>query len=385
MSFLLNLLGAIPGVTRNGTDDEDQITRPFGGITNGFGGNDTIVGGFGPDIIFGGDGDDFIRARTGNDLLSGDDGNDNLRAGRGDDSLIGGSDNDEKMGGFGADKFIFDPSNQSEGADKIMDLNLDEGDRIVLNAADIFRASPALTDPFADLASLNGSAFDADPGWSIDSNDGNVVVRHPGGTIEIVGLPFSEELTFDDLLPAIEIANVQTGTDGRNFQFGSHDDDFLDGLGGNDRQFGRDGDDLLLGGDGNDRQWGGDGRDLIAGGSGDDVKRGGDGADFFRFDPSNENEGRDTIVDFNPGEGDKIQLSAADVLATLDPDIDPEEFQLTDLDDAELWSLSVEKGDAIVSHPGGVIVLAGLGNTLMDVDSFAQLGPAGLNVLDLVA
>lgn len=387
MSFLLTLLGAIPGVTRTGTDDADEIIRPFGGITNGLDGNDTLIGGFGSDSVFGGPGGDLIRARTGNDLLSGDEGNDNLRAGRGDDTLIGGSDDDEKMGGFGADKFVFDPSNPDEGNDKIMDLNLDDGDRIVLNAADIFRASPGLTDPFANLGSLDGSDFDADPGWNISgSNDGNVVVEHPGGTIEIVGLAFSEDLTFAALLPAIEIANVQTGNDRGNFQFGTHDSDFVDGRGGNDRQFGRDGNDLLLGGDGNDRQWGGDGNDLIAGGSGNDVKRGGDGADFFRFDPSNEDEGIDRIIDFNPGEGDKIQLSAADVLATLDPAILPEDFELTDLDAAPNWSLfAVPGGDATVLHPGGAIVLAGLGSALSGVTSFDDLGPNGLDVLDLIA
>ena len=85
MSFLLNLLGAIPGVTQNGTDEADQITRPFGGITNGLAGNDTLVGGAGDDDLFGGGGRDVLRGNGGEDELLG---------GAGADILIGGADED---------------------------------------------------------------------------------------------------------------------------------------------------------------------------------------------------------------------------------------------------------------------------------------------------
>lgn len=56
----------------------------------GFGGNDTLVGGFNNDILNGGEGDDFLDGRLGDDLLIGGAGNDTLDGGFGYDILDGG-------------------------------------------------------------------------------------------------------------------------------------------------------------------------------------------------------------------------------------------------------------------------------------------------------
>jgi predicted outer membrane repeat protein len=67
-------------------------------------------------------------------------------------------------------------------------------------------------------------------------------------------------------------------------------------------------DDRVIGGKGNNTLVGGAGDELIDGKAGDDRLTGGDGADTFKF---GKGYGRDTITDFDPTEGDIIDLSGA--------------------------------------------------------------------------
>ena len=61
---------------------------------------------------------------------------------------------------------------------------------------------------------------------------------------------------------------------------------------------------------------GGDGADRLTGGLGADLQTGGDKADAFVFlaltDSTKKASGRDSILDFDRAEGDKIDLSAID-------------------------------------------------------------------------
>ncbi|MGU3537701.1 5'/3'-nucleotidase SurE [Methylobacterium sp. A54F] len=91
-------------------------------------------------------------------------------------------------------------------------------------------------------------------------------------------------------------------------------DDRLSGDRGNDLVFGNLGADLLLGGQGADSLYGGQGADTLFGGQGDDVLSGdlgddvlsGDlGADRYVF---GQNSGRDLILGFSQGQGDRLDL-----------------------------------------------------------------------------
>jgi len=393
MSFFSGFLSFFGGLTRFGSNDDDVITRFLGGRTVARDGNDTVVGGFFNDVVYGGEGNDLIRTRTGHDRLFGEGGDDDLRAGRGDDTLVGGSGNDHLRSGFGADRFVFDPSNPDEGDDVIKDLDIAAGDRLVLNAADVLRSAPgvASASPFGDPGAVEGADLDEDPDWTITASpDGFVVVGHPGGTITIEGLAFSDSLRFADLLPAIEIANAQVGDGGDDRLRGGRDDDFLNGLAGDDRLSGRAGDDVILGGEGNDTLRGGrdndlldggldddrvignSGDDTLIGGSGDDHLRGDAGIDRFVFDPSNPDEGTDVVQDFTLGE-DLLVLSAADI-AKATPEIlsalasgDTSSIAgaaelLTALDNSLEWSITGAPGsnNLTVGHPGGTIEFEGL-------------------------
>uniref|UniRef100_A0ACD5GTR9 Calcium-binding protein n=1 Tax=Desertifilum tharense IPPAS B-1220 TaxID=1781255 RepID=A0ACD5GTR9_9CYAN len=67
---------------------------------------DTIDGGAGNDIIFGGKGNDSLLGGDGDDLLAGDNGNDTLMGGSGNDTLFGCQGNDLLMAGSG-DNLLF--------------------------------------------------------------------------------------------------------------------------------------------------------------------------------------------------------------------------------------------------------------------------------------
>ena len=69
------------------------------------------------------------------------------------------------------------------------------------------------------------------------------------------------------------------------------------------------GNDLLSGGADNDWLVGDTGNDILSGGLGDDILNGGEGADVFFF--NSPDEGFDHLLDFDPSQGDKIQISAA--------------------------------------------------------------------------
>ena len=84
-------------------------------------------------------------------------------------------------------------------------------------------------------------------------------------------------------------------------------DDLLDGEGGGDTLYGDAGDDTLYGGADDDTLYGGSGDDTLYGDAGPDTLTGGLGADTFVFAAG---DGADTITDFFPEEGDRIDLSA---------------------------------------------------------------------------
>jgi Ca2+-binding RTX toxin-like protein len=96
-----------------GYDGNDylQIVQPNGQVIPssisiemyGNNGNDTIIGGDGPEYIDGQAGNDSIVGNGGNDTLHGSAGNDTIFGGAGDDRISGGGDNDQLHGGAGND------------------------------------------------------------------------------------------------------------------------------------------------------------------------------------------------------------------------------------------------------------------------------------------
>lgn len=236
---------------RPGTGDNDVIVGGLSGsLIEGFGGNDTLIGGDGDDTIAGGDGGDSIEAGSGNDNVSasdGDDvvlggvGNDSIGGGLGNDSIDGGDGDDIIGGGFGADSII-------GGA----------GNDVVAGGAE------------------NDTLSGGDGNDSMSGSFGNDLIDAGAGADDIGG---------------------GTGRDTINAGSGH---DRVGGGEGDDLIFGGAGNDFLAGGGRDDTIDGGTGNDTINGGAGNDVMTGGANADQFVFSAFFDGE-VDVITDFEDG------------------------------------------------------------------------------------
>ncbi|WP_372782596.1 NF038122 family metalloprotease [Phenylobacterium sp.] len=166
------ITGGASGVNYlRGNDGDDVITggSAFDDINGNMGndtlhggaGDDWVVGGKGNDVQFGDAGNDVVWGNLGNDTLDGGDGADQVRGGQGDDVLSGGAGddfisgdrgNDTESGGAGADLFH---TSQDAGIDKVLDFNLAEGDRVMLDPGTTFTVSQVGADTVIDFGAGN--------------------------------------------------------------------------------------------------------------------------------------------------------------------------------------------------------------------------------------
>ena len=110
----------------------------------------------------------------------------------------------------------------------------------------------------------------------------------------------------NDLICGKKGNDVIMGLGGNDIIYAGKGDDTLYGGDGNNQQFGEDGEDNIIGGPFNDLLVGGKGDDHIVSSTGDDIMIGGDGADYFEC-----GDGLNTVVDFNPTQGDLISNGCA--------------------------------------------------------------------------
>nr|MEA2798635.1 serralysin [Phenylobacterium sp.] len=142
----------------NGGSAFDDINGNMGNDTlHGGAGDDWVVGGKDNDVQFGDAGSDIVWGNLGNDTLDGGDGADQVRGGQGDDSLSGGAGDDfisgdrgadTESGGAGADLFH---TSQDAGIDKVLDFNLAEGDRVMLDPGTTYTVSQVGADTVIDF------------------------------------------------------------------------------------------------------------------------------------------------------------------------------------------------------------------------------------------
>lgn len=129
---------------------------------------------------------------------------------------------------------------------------------------------------------------------SLEGNFGNDIIQGDDGKDIIKGGSGDDEIAGGD-----DADNINAGVG----------NDTVSGDAGNDQIKAGAGDDILNGGTDNDWLLGNQGNDILIGGLGKDLLNGGSGADVFYF--GSENQGFDTILDFNPQQGDKIQVSGS--------------------------------------------------------------------------
>jgi Ca2+-binding RTX toxin-like protein len=169
-------------------DEGDDVIVGLSGFddANGNMGNDTIatgagddwaVGGKDNDLLLGEAGGDVVWGNLGNDTQNGGDGNDQVRGGQGDDTVTGGAGddfvsgdrgNDTVAGGAGADLIH---GSQDAGIDRVVDFNLAEGDRVMLDPGTTYTVSQVGADTVIDMGGghqmiLVGVQFSTlTPGW----------------------------------------------------------------------------------------------------------------------------------------------------------------------------------------------------------------------------
>ena len=219
-------------------------------ITGGDGG-DTLTGGVRDDTVRGWNGDDILHGLAGNDYVIGDNGNDVLYGDAGNDTLSGGGNDDRLYGGAGNDTLIGGSTSDLYSGSDLLDGGA---------GADTFILAAFQHDTLSFLYSTQGVTVDLPNG-----------VGHGGDAEGDVyqGNPY-------------EYVIVQ----------GSAHDDVL--IGGAEQQ----------GEAGNDRLVATAETALMTGGAGDDTFA-------FTFDP-HALASSPEVVDFNPGLGEVIDLSAID-------------------------------------------------------------------------
>jgi Ca2+-binding RTX toxin-like protein len=199
-------IGTQGNETINGSSRDDIVFALAGDDTiYAFDGNDAVAAGEGNDIVYGGRGHDRLYGQEGDDMLDGGSGRDALFGGVGNDTLEGGKGNDTLKGGDGADKFIFNPNREGEGHDVIKDFVLGT-DKIVLSVANVLASTPGLLALAGDPNAFDPEDLDASDKWGLSaSHDGDLLVTHPNGTIELDGIKFADSLNFRAILPAIDL------------------------------------------------------------------------------------------------------------------------------------------------------------------------------------
>ncbi|MGD1932835.1 MAG: calcium-binding protein [Leptolyngbyaceae cyanobacterium] len=330
----------------DGRDGEDALWGEAGAdVLDGGAGDDTLNGGEdndflngaeGNDELLGGQGDDYLDGGSGKDTLQGGQGQDWIEAGTGDDVIEGNAGNDALVGGGGNDHFII---RQGDNTNTILDFGgidtgtnpteatLAEADILQFEGADLTARNMLLSQIGEDLVIAFEGVADTtvvlenfalenldNIGWGPGTTSpiGNVFLFPNAPTTDEDFSQFEDVFDVSDAdkssIEAFNLNSVTFCNDLDNEASGFDDsDDVINGLGGADRLKGLSGDDLLRGGDGDD--W-------LIGGEGNDELQGNAGADTFVF--QSQNQGLDTLTDFNAAEGDQIQLVATGFDADLD-------------------------------------------------------------------
>ncbi|WP_192177306.1 DUF5801 repeats-in-toxin domain-containing protein [Mesorhizobium amorphae] len=191
------------------------------------------------------------------------------------------------------------------------DYNINPGENYVITGMQMLTSTESITGSGINLNKDTG-ATGGSSGTQAFTNDNDVIKFTDIGFVTATTTPQNADLTFNvtvkdadgDTSPAqqldVHVVNgvTYTGTADAETMQGTANGDTLTGNGGNDILQGFAGADILNGGDGND---------LLIGGLGQDTMTGGTGADTFKLDGL---DIKDLIVDYNGGEGDKIDLSA---------------------------------------------------------------------------
>ena len=312
-----------------GSDNADVLAGDFrNNEISGEGGDDKIYGGPGggvdstnADTLSGGDGNDMIFGGAGDDTLNGD---------AGDDMLVGGAGDDTSNGGAGDDTIIADADDTTidggEDTDTVSYAALEDGVTRTLN--DDGGNTEAGGATITTVENIIGSEGDD----TLTGNGGANMIEGGEGGDTLVGGDGNDTLSYassDDWV-RVTLGNVgdetttsrghASGDDASGFENvtgSAYDDD----LTGNNQA------NVLMGGDGDDELVGGEDADTLEGGAGADEMDGG-------VARSDTNEAGDTLSYASSDAGVHVNLATArlagghadgDTITTVETDHDGDE------------------------------------------------------------
>ena len=261
-----------------------NVNLATGQASDGFGGTDTLIS------IWAGEGSAFADTLTGdsNDNgFAGNGGNDTINGGAGNDLIYYGDALNAVSVNLGAET----GGGGSEGSDSLISIE--------------FACGSAFNDTLIGSSVANQLLGDAGND-SISGLDGDDTLQGDAGNDTLDGGDGSDTASYADAGGNVSVnlgAGTSSGADGSDTLIaienllGSNYNDTLTGNTGNNRIDGGDGNDSLLGDDGNDTLTGGDGNDTLRGGNGDDSVFGGAGADNLRGDAGNDTLDGGVVLD----------------------------------------------------------------------------------------
>lgn len=159
--------GRVTGMVSAGAGDDLMYGGPAFDYLQGNSGRDRAYGGGGDDWVVGGKDDDDLAGDAGADLVYGNLGNDTCDGGDGADVVRGGQDNDVLRGGTGNDYMSGDKGEDTiaggtgadvfhtfgeAGMDRVVDFNLAEGDRVLLDSGTQYTLAQVGADTVISMA-----------------------------------------------------------------------------------------------------------------------------------------------------------------------------------------------------------------------------------------
>ncbi len=265
--------GLIIGLVYGSNDVVDASSLPATTDVelDGYGSNETLLGGAG---------DDLLVAGAGANSLVGGAGYDTMVSNRGDDTLVGGLGNDLYRINPGQDPVVVDPGGFNTLDFSIaslavnIDLSLESGQ---VQDVDSNNDQVALVGQFDGLIA-------SPEGGKITANDGDDLIYATTGNTTITGGSGSESITGgsgNDIIYSTTGNDSITGGSGNESITGGSGNDIIYSTTGNTTITGGSGSESITGGSGNDIIYSTTGNTTITGGSGSETITGGSGNDII--------------------------------------------------------------------------------------------------------
>jgi len=263
---------SLENLTLSGSGDINGTGSAYANIIIGNSGANTIDGMSGNDTISGGDGNDVLKGNIGNDIVDGGLGDNSLDGGAGNDILTASTGNDTITGGDGNDTI--------DGGDGANVLSGGTGNDTITGGA-----GNDTIDGGTGIDTMTGGA--GNDIYTVD-HPNDVIIETAGNGTDTLNVNTSSYT----LSAATEIEVINMGAQSSIL------DAHLTSNGA-----------TITGSALANQIHGGSGDDIINGGLSSDLLWGGAGADTFVINSSDALTRRDTIEDFNAGEGDKLDIS----------------------------------------------------------------------------